>query len=76
MIIVLCGCLSLLRDKWALTVYVRVHLREIQLSRIHRHLTTSLTLVATNISNVKNILQVEIVSSKQDYLVLSLELIM
>ena len=61
MIIVLCGCLSLLRDKWALTVYVRVHLLEIQLSYIHRHLTTSLTLVATNISNVKNILQVEIV---------------
>ena len=60
MIIVLCGCLSLLRDKWALTVYVRVHLLEIQLSRIHRHLATSLTLVATNISNVKNI-QVEIV---------------
>lgn len=68
MIIVMCGCLSLLRDKWALTVYVtvaltvyRLHLLEIQLSCIHRHLTTSLTLVATNISNVKNILQVEIV---------------
>ena len=61
MIIVLWGCLSLLRGKWALTVYVRVHILEIQLSRTHRHLTTSLTLVATNISNVKNILQVEIV---------------